>query len=208
MAVPPASPIDRASSDDRTRESSVRRVRRETLALLAEWHRTHSSEISGRAVMPGGLLGTSLGDRASTGHTAERPCRPKPNRASRPAHTARRASAASVPAVRAPRRTAGRFSAGSGSWCIATGRAGRGRARRGADARRSVRRRPGRVPTFLTLPAAHPLIDAGEPSRRLLITLTRNVARNRRRLHARAKPHSGDPGCSRRCPPPPRARTS
>ena len=74
--------------------------------------------------------------------------------------------------------------------------------------------------TFLTLPAAHPLaartlraqvrppekatvahrasgaerlVDAGEPSRRLLITLTRNVARNRRRLHARAKPHASDP---------------
>jgi RNA polymerase sigma-70 factor, ECF subfamily len=47
--------------------------------------------------------------------------------------------------------------------------------------------------TFLTLPAAHPLIDAGAPSRRLLITLTRNVARNRRRLHARAKPHASDP---------------
>ena len=47
--------------------------------------------------------------------------------------------------------------------------------------------------TFITLPAAHPLVDAGDESRRLLITLTRNVARNRRRLHARAKPHSGDP---------------
>jgi RNA polymerase sigma-70 factor (ECF subfamily) len=47
--------------------------------------------------------------------------------------------------------------------------------------------------TFLTLPAAHPLIDAGEPSRRLLITLTRNVARNRRRLHARSRPHASDP---------------
>jgi RNA polymerase sigma-70 factor (ECF subfamily) len=47
--------------------------------------------------------------------------------------------------------------------------------------------------TFLTLPAAHPLVDAGEESRRLLITLTRNVARNRRRLHAHAKPHVGDP---------------
>jgi RNA polymerase sigma-70 factor (ECF subfamily) len=46
--------------------------------------------------------------------------------------------------------------------------------------------------TFLTLPAAHPLRDAGE-ARRLLVTLTRNVARNRRRLHARAKPHCGDP---------------
>jgi RNA polymerase sigma-70 factor (ECF subfamily) len=47
--------------------------------------------------------------------------------------------------------------------------------------------------TFLTLPAAHPLVDAGEESRRLLITLTRNVARNRRRLHTRARPHLGDP---------------
>ena len=47
--------------------------------------------------------------------------------------------------------------------------------------------------TFITLPAAHPLVDAGDESRRLLITLTRNVARNHRRLHARAKPHTGDP---------------
>ena len=47
--------------------------------------------------------------------------------------------------------------------------------------------------TFLTLPAAHPLVDAGAESRRLLITLTRNVARNSRRLHAHARPHNGDP---------------
>jgi RNA polymerase sigma-70 factor (ECF subfamily) len=47
--------------------------------------------------------------------------------------------------------------------------------------------------TFITLPAAHPLVDAGDESRRLLITLTRNVARNMRRLHTRAKPHVGDP---------------
>jgi RNA polymerase sigma-70 factor (ECF subfamily) len=47
--------------------------------------------------------------------------------------------------------------------------------------------------TFLTLPAAHPLVDAGDPSRKLLVTLTRNVARNRRRLHAQARPHGGDP---------------
>jgi RNA polymerase sigma-70 factor (ECF subfamily) len=46
--------------------------------------------------------------------------------------------------------------------------------------------------TFLTLPAAHPLVDAGDPSRKLLVTLTRNVARNRRRLHAQARPHLGD----------------
>jgi len=47
--------------------------------------------------------------------------------------------------------------------------------------------------TFLTLPAAHPLVDAGDDARRLLVTLTRNVARNRRRKHARAKPHLADP---------------
>ena len=47
--------------------------------------------------------------------------------------------------------------------------------------------------TFITLPAAHPLIEAGDESRRLLITLTRNVARNHRRLHAHARPHDGDP---------------
>jgi len=46
--------------------------------------------------------------------------------------------------------------------------------------------------TFLTLPAAHPPVQAGEDARRLLITLTRNVARNRRRLHAHARPHVGD----------------
>jgi len=46
--------------------------------------------------------------------------------------------------------------------------------------------------TFLTLPAAHPLVDAGDESRRLLVTLTRNVARNRRRLHANARRHGGD----------------
>jgi RNA polymerase sigma-70 factor (ECF subfamily) len=47
--------------------------------------------------------------------------------------------------------------------------------------------------TFLTLPAAHPLVEASDESRRLLITLTRNVARNSRRLHAHARPHVGDP---------------
>src|SRR4051812_3201493 len=44
---------------------------------------------------------------------------------------------------------------------------------------------------FLPPPAAHPLIDAGDESRRLLITLTRNVARNSCRLHAHARPHVG-----------------
>jgi RNA polymerase sigma-70 factor (ECF subfamily) len=43
--------------------------------------------------------------------------------------------------------------------------------------------------TFLALPEAAPLVDAAEPSRKLLVTLTRNAARNRRRLHAVARPH-------------------
>src|SRR5689334_17710661 len=44
--------------------------------------------------------------------------------------------------------------------------------------------------TFITLPEARPLVDEPEQSRKLLATLTRNVARNRRRLHAVARPHS------------------
>lgn len=47
--------------------------------------------------------------------------------------------------------------------------------------------------TFLGLPEAKGLVDAPEPSRKLLSTLTRNVARNRRRLHAVARPHASDP---------------
>jgi RNA polymerase sigma-70 factor (ECF subfamily) len=47
--------------------------------------------------------------------------------------------------------------------------------------------------TFITLPEARPLVDEPEQSRKLLSTLTRNVARNRRRLHAVARPH-GDGG--------------
>src|SRR5262252_5338876 len=46
--------------------------------------------------------------------------------------------------------------------------------------------------TFLTLPAAHDLVDALDESRRLLAALTRNAARNRRRLHAVARPHRSD----------------
>src|SRR5688572_13310536 len=46
--------------------------------------------------------------------------------------------------------------------------------------------------TFLTLPAARPLVDADDDSRRVLVTLVRNEARNRRRLHAVARPHDGD----------------
>ena len=43
--------------------------------------------------------------------------------------------------------------------------------------------------TFLTRPAARALVDATEDSRRSLIVITRNGARNRRRLAAVARPH-------------------
>ncbi|HLK89095.1 MAG TPA: sigma-70 family RNA polymerase sigma factor [Polyangia bacterium] len=46
--------------------------------------------------------------------------------------------------------------------------------------------------TFLTLPAARSLVDARDDSRFLLVAVTRNLARNRRRLAAVARPHDGD----------------
>src|SRR5438477_198954 len=46
--------------------------------------------------------------------------------------------------------------------------------------------------TFITLPEARPLLDRPDESRKLLVALTRNVARNRRRLHANARPHTTD----------------
>jgi RNA polymerase sigma-70 factor (ECF subfamily) len=48
--------------------------------------------------------------------------------------------------------------------------------------------------TFLTLPAARALTGADDDARRLLITITRNAARNRRRAHALARPHTADAG--------------
>ena len=45
--------------------------------------------------------------------------------------------------------------------------------------------------TFLTLPQARSLVDEPDQSRKLLVVLTRNVARNRRRRHAVARPHEG-----------------
>jgi RNA polymerase sigma-70 factor (ECF subfamily) len=47
--------------------------------------------------------------------------------------------------------------------------------------------------TFLTLPAARPLVDARDDSRKLLVVVTRNLARNRRRLASLARPHESDP---------------
>src|SRR5215471_5888237 len=46
--------------------------------------------------------------------------------------------------------------------------------------------------TFLTLPAARPLVDEHEDSRKLLVVVARNLARNRRRLAAVARPHASD----------------
>ena len=47
--------------------------------------------------------------------------------------------------------------------------------------------------SFLTLPAARSLVDAREDSRNLLVAVTRNLARNRRRQAAVARPHDADP---------------
>jgi RNA polymerase sigma-70 factor (ECF subfamily) len=47
--------------------------------------------------------------------------------------------------------------------------------------------------SFLTLPAARTLVDARDDSRNLLVAVTRNLARNRRRLAALARPHDADP---------------
>jgi RNA polymerase sigma-70 factor (ECF subfamily) len=47
--------------------------------------------------------------------------------------------------------------------------------------------------SFLTLPAARALVDARDDSRNLLLAVTRNLARNRRRLAANARPHDSDP---------------
>lgn len=43
---------------------------------------------------------------------------------------------------------------------------------------------------FLTLPQARLLADEAEDGRGVLITLTRNIARNMRRRHFRSRPHS------------------
>jgi len=47
--------------------------------------------------------------------------------------------------------------------------------------------------TFLTLPSARTLVDARDDSRNLLLAVTRNLARNRRRLAALARPHDSNP---------------
>lgn len=46
--------------------------------------------------------------------------------------------------------------------------------------------------TFLTLPQARALVDARDDARNLLVAVTRNLARNRRRLAALARPHERD----------------
>lgn len=46
--------------------------------------------------------------------------------------------------------------------------------------------------SFLTLPQARALVAEPEESRALLVVLVRNVARNRRRLHAVAQPHDAE----------------
>ncbi len=48
--------------------------------------------------------------------------------------------------------------------------------------------------TFITMPEARALLAQPDESRKLLVAVTRNAARNRRRLHVHAKPHTSDPG--------------
>jgi RNA polymerase sigma-70 factor (ECF subfamily) len=47
---------------------------------------------------------------------------------------------------------------------------------------------------FITRPDARQLVTMPDEARKLLIVLTRNLARNRRRLHAGARPHLSDAG--------------
>ncbi len=56
--------------------------------------------------------------------------------------------------------------------------------------------------SFLTLPAARTLVDARDDSRHLLVTVTRNLARNRGRLAALARPHDSDPAALASLPAP------
>jgi len=56
--------------------------------------------------------------------------------------------------------------------------------------------------SFLTLPAARTLVDARDDSRNLLVAVTRNLARNRRRLAAFARPHDSDPATLETLPAP------
>jgi len=56
--------------------------------------------------------------------------------------------------------------------------------------------------TFLTLPSARTLVDARDDSRNLLVAVTRNLARNRRRLAALARPHDTDPSALESLPTP------
>lgn len=56
--------------------------------------------------------------------------------------------------------------------------------------------------SFLTLPAARTLVDARDDSRNLLVAVTRNLARNRRRLAALARPHDSDPAALAALPAP------
>jgi RNA polymerase sigma-70 factor (ECF subfamily) len=55
---------------------------------------------------------------------------------------------------------------------------------------------------FLVRPDAAELVTRPEAARKLLVTLTRNLARNRRRLHSGARPHLSDPGVVEQLPDP------
>jgi RNA polymerase sigma-70 factor (ECF subfamily) len=46
--------------------------------------------------------------------------------------------------------------------------------------------------SFLVLPRAREIVETPDDARRLLVALTRNIARSGRRLHAHARPHLSD----------------
>ena len=56
--------------------------------------------------------------------------------------------------------------------------------------------------TFIALREAPALVGEKEDARRLLAATVRNLARNRRRLHARARPHQRDPAALAALPAP------
>ena len=116
---------------------------------------------------------------------------PRPSRtgAGTPRSAARRCAQSRAPRAR------GRSSPGSAIWSIGTGWSWwRSRAAEGLAPEDAFDAVQDAFQTFLTLPAARPLVDEDDDSRRVLITLVRNEARNRRRLHAVARPHDGDAG--------------
>ncbi len=97
------------------------------------------------------------------------------------------------PVARAKTRRRANSQAGSPGWCRRTDaeliRVARHEGLQGEDALDAVQEA---LSTFLTLPAARALPDDTDDARNLLVAITRNAARNRRRLAAVSRPHVSD----------------